>query len=123
MFSTELNTFAPSLFNDDGTMRLIEDKSKLKRDIQVTIPARCVPKPIALIVNVSQLLWVLEWPKSGRLESIVIISIKRISIIGCDSSTLGFMHVTAGSSLFRDNATGVMNSKNRNIGDMVHFII
>ena len=45
MFSTELNTFAPSLFNDDGTMRLIEDKSKLKRDIQVTIPARCVPKP------------------------------------------------------------------------------
>ena len=40
-------------------------------------------------------------------------------MICCDSSTLGFMHVTAGSSLFRDNATGVMNSKNRNIGDMV----
>ena len=73
VFSTELNTFAPSLFNDDGTMRLIEDKSKLKRDIQVTIPARCVPKPLVLIVDVSQLLWVLEWPKSGRLEFIVII--------------------------------------------------
>ena len=40
-------------------------------------------------------------------------------MICCDSSTLGFMHVTVGSSLFRDNATGVMNSKNRNIGDMV----
>ena len=40
-------------------------------------------------------------------------------MICCDSSTLGFMHVTVGSSLFRDNATGVMNSKNRNIGDIV----
>ena len=40
-------------------------------------------------------------------------------MICCDSSTLGFMHVTAGSSLFRDNATGVMNSKNRNIAVMV----
>ena len=38
VFGTELNTFSPAMFKDDGTMRLPENKSSLKNMLQVGIP-------------------------------------------------------------------------------------
>ena len=71
VFATELTAYPPSMFDRDGNMRLATGKSTLKRNLQVEITQRNALSPTALVVDVSAVLWTIDWPSHGTVETFI----------------------------------------------------
>lgn len=62
VLATELTAYPPSMFHADGQMRAAAGKSTLKKNIQVDVSQRLSMSPTAIVVDVSAVIWTLEWP-------------------------------------------------------------
>ncbi|KAG0726524.1 hypothetical protein GWK47_036353 [Chionoecetes opilio] len=71
VFATELTAYPPSMFAPDGTMRIATGKATLKKNLQVEISQRNALTPTAIVVDVSALLWTVEWPVQGTVETFI----------------------------------------------------
>ncbi|KAG0729109.1 hypothetical protein GWK47_031017 [Chionoecetes opilio] len=71
VFATELTAYPLSKFASDGTMRIVTGKATLKKNLQVEISQRNALTPTAIVVDVSALLWTLEWPIQGTVETFI----------------------------------------------------
>ena len=61
ILSTELAAYPPSMFDEHGLMRSAQ-KSELKRNLQVLVSERAIVPVDTTVVDVSALLWTLNWP-------------------------------------------------------------
>ena len=61
----------PSMFEDNGDMRITKSKSVLKKKIRVEISDRN-PMPDTIIINGCAVMWVIPWPFIGTLEDFVL---------------------------------------------------
>ena len=68
----ELSPVPPSMFDDNGDMRITKTKSTLKKKLQVEISARLVPPTDVAIVDGCAMLWVIPWPSKGNVEHFII---------------------------------------------------
>ena len=71
VFATELTMFPPSMFDHDGSMRVSTSKSVLKKNLQVEVSLRNTITPTAVVDDVSAVLWTLDWPTHGTVESFI----------------------------------------------------
>ena len=60
-----------SVFNADGQMRIAVGKSSLKKTMQVDLLQRSAIKPTAKVLDVSAVVWTLEWPARGTVANFV----------------------------------------------------
>ena len=70
VFATELTAHPPSMFEADGTMRTT-GKSTLKTNLQVETSQRNFLTPTSVVVDVSALLWTIEWPVHGTVTTFI----------------------------------------------------
>ena len=61
ILSTELAAYPPSMFDEHGLMRSAQ-KSEQKRNLQVLVSERAIVPVDTTVVDVSALLWTLNWP-------------------------------------------------------------
>ena len=71
VFATELTAYPPSMFDRDGYMRLATGKSILKRNLQIETSQRNALSPTALVVDVSAVLWTIDWPSHGTVDTFI----------------------------------------------------
>ena len=71
VLATELTAYPPSMFNADGQMRIAAGKSTLKKNIQVDVSQRLTLNPTAIVVDVSAVIWTIEWPAHGTVATFI----------------------------------------------------
>ncbi|KAK8388290.1 hypothetical protein O3P69_020350 [Scylla paramamosain] len=71
VFATELTAYPPSMFDPDGTMHIATGKTTLKKNLQVKISQRNALNPIAIVVDISALLWTLLLPVQGTVKTFI----------------------------------------------------
>ena len=71
VLATELTAYPPSMFHADGQMRVAAGKSTLKKNIQVDVSQRLTVSPTAIMVDVSAVMWTLEWPVHGTVATFI----------------------------------------------------
>ena len=71
MLATELTAYPPSMFSADGHMRIATAKSTLKKNIQVQVSKRLTEYPTAIVVDVSAVIWTIDWPVRGTAEMFI----------------------------------------------------
>ena len=71
VLATELTAYPPSMFHADGQMRVAARKSTLKKNIQVDVSQRLTMSPTAIAVDVSAVIWTLEWPAHGTVATFI----------------------------------------------------
>ena len=69
--ATELAAYPPSMFQADGQMRMATGKSILKKNLQVEVSQRLLACPTAVVVDVSAVLWTVNWPANGLVETFI----------------------------------------------------
>ena len=62
VFATELIVYPTSMFDSDGTIRISTGKNSLKKNMQVEIVQRNMKTPSVIVVDVSAVIWTLQWP-------------------------------------------------------------
>ena len=63
----ELSPVPPSLFEDNGEMRITKSKATLKKRLEVEVPSRFVEPAEATIIDGCAVLWVVPWPSKGTI--------------------------------------------------------
>ena len=71
VLATELTAYPPSMFTADGQMRIATGKSTLKKILQVEVSERLATSPTSMVVDASALLWTLNWPTHGTIETFI----------------------------------------------------
>ena len=71
VLGTELTAYPPSMFHADGQMRVAAGKSTLKKNIQVEVSQCLNMSPTAIVVDVSAVIWTLEWPAHGTVATFI----------------------------------------------------
>ena len=71
VLSTELTAYPPSMFQADGQMRVATGKATLKKNLQVEVSQRLTTSPTAMVIDVSALLWTLEWPSHRTVDTFI----------------------------------------------------
>ena len=67
VLATELTAYPPSMFQADGEMRLATGKSTLKNSLKVEVPQRLMTSPAVIVMDVSAVLWTVDWPTHGTV--------------------------------------------------------
>ena len=68
----ELAATPPSMFDENGDMRLTKTKSILKKKLQVEVSDRLSSSPHAFIIDGCAVLWVIRWPTKGTVEDFIL---------------------------------------------------
>ena len=63
---------SPSMFKDNGDIRITKSKLILKQKLQVEVSDRICPVPGAIIINGCVMLWMIPWPTNGTVMDFVI---------------------------------------------------
>ena len=71
VFSTELAAYPPSMFTENGTMQIATEKASLKHTLGEEVSARAWDSPTVLIVDVSAILWTVDWPVKATVGAFV----------------------------------------------------
>ena len=71
VLATELAAYPPSMFQADGQMRVATGKSALKKNLQVEISQRLTTGPTVRVIDVSAVLWTVDWPAHGTVDSFI----------------------------------------------------
>ena len=66
----ELSAVPPALFEDNGDMRS-QSKSTLKAKLQVTLSARLITPPDAIIIDGCAMMWSVHWPVNGTVKDYI----------------------------------------------------
>ena len=65
----ELSPVAPSMFEDNGDIRICKSKATLKNRLQVEVSSRFVEPADVILIDGCAVLWVISWPSSsGTVE-------------------------------------------------------
>ena len=67
VLATELTAYPPSMFQADCEMRVATVKSKLK----VEVSQRLITSQTAIIMDVSAVLWTVDWPTHGTVGTFI----------------------------------------------------
>ncbi|KAG0729729.1 hypothetical protein GWK47_003399 [Chionoecetes opilio] len=67
------------MFQADGQMRVATGKVTLKKNLQVEVLQRLITSPTSMVVDVSALLWTLEWPSQGTVDTFISVFKHQIS--------------------------------------------
>ncbi|KAG0725210.1 hypothetical protein GWK47_039042 [Chionoecetes opilio] len=59
------------MFQADGQMRVATGKATLKKNLQVEVSQHLITSPTSMVVDVSTLLWTLEWPSQGTVDTFI----------------------------------------------------
>ena len=70
MLATELAAYPPSMFDAEGQMR-VATKSTLKKMFQVEVSQRLTIIPTAIVMDVSAVLWTVDWPSHANVETFI----------------------------------------------------
>lgn len=62
----------PSMFEENGDMRITKTKSILKKKLQVEVSDRLSSSPDAFIIDGCAVLWVIRWPTKGTVEDFIL---------------------------------------------------
>jgi len=83
----ELAPVPPSMFEDNGDMRITKSKAVLKQKLQVEVSDTMFPADGAIIVDGCAMLWVIQWPSKGTVEDYVqnLLSYLRDKLKICDT--------------------------------------
>ena len=65
----ELGAYPPCYFKEDGSMRLPNAKSELKKHLGVTVNSRQF-NPTDVVIDFSAWIWTVKWPKKGQLQQV-----------------------------------------------------
>ena len=68
----ELAPVPPSMFEENGDLRITKTKSVLKRKLQVEISDRACSSPTSIIIDGCAVFWVIWWPTKGTVEDFVL---------------------------------------------------
>lgn len=68
LLSYELSAVPPSMFDENGEMRITTTKSTMKRKLQVEHSSRLASSPQVTVIDGCALLWVVQWPASGTVQ-------------------------------------------------------
>lgn len=68
----ELAATPPSMFEENGDMRITKTKSILKKKLQVEVSDRLSSSPDAFIIDGCAVLWVIRWPTKGTVEDFIL---------------------------------------------------
>ena len=71
VLATELTAYPPSMFQADGQMRVATGKSTLKNNLQVEVSQRLPTCPTAIVMDVSAVLWTVNWPTNGTVDTFI----------------------------------------------------
>ena len=71
VLATELTAYPPSMFNSEGQMRIATGKSTLKKILQVEVPQCLITNPTAVVIDVSAVLWTIDWPAHGTIANFI----------------------------------------------------
>ena len=71
VLSTELTSYPPSMSNADGQMRVASGKSTLKNSLQAEVSERSTTIPTPIVMDVSALLWTIDWPLNRTVETFI----------------------------------------------------
>lgn len=71
VIATELTAYPPSMFHADGKMRIATGKSTLKKNIQVEVSQRLTISPTAIVMDVSAVIWTIDWPAHGTIGTFI----------------------------------------------------
>ena len=66
VLATELAAYPPSMFDAEGQMR-VATKSTLKKISQVEVSQRLTISPTAIVMDVSAVLWTVDWPSHANV--------------------------------------------------------
>ena len=69
----EISPIPPSMFKDNGEMRIATNKSELKK-LQVEVSPRLVDKVDSTIIDGCAPLWCVHWPEKGTVKDLWTIS-------------------------------------------------
>ena len=67
----ELAPVPPSMFEDNGDMRITKSKSTLKKKLQVETTHHTSFTPDSIILDGCAVLWVIQWPTRGTVEDYI----------------------------------------------------
>ena len=62
VLATELTAYQPSMFQADGEMRFATGKSTMKNSLKVEVSQCLITSPTAIVMDVSAVLWTVDWP-------------------------------------------------------------
>ena len=71
VLATELTAYPPSMFQADGEMRVATGKSTLKNSMKVEMSQRLITSPTAIVMDVSAVLWTIDWPTHGTVGTFI----------------------------------------------------
>ena len=71
VLATELTAYPPSMSQADGEMRVATGKSTLKNSLKVEVSQRLIPSPTAIVMDVSAILWTVDWPTRGTVGTFI----------------------------------------------------
>ena len=71
VFATELIAYPPSMFQADGEMHVATGKSTLKNNLKVEVSQRLITSPTAIVMDVSAVLWTVDWPTHGTVGTFI----------------------------------------------------
>ena len=71
VLATELTANPPSMFQADGEMRFATGKSTLKNSLKVEVSQRLNTSPTAIVMDVSAVLWTVDWPTHGTVSTFI----------------------------------------------------
>ena len=80
MLATELTAYPPSLFHANGQMRGASGKSTLKKKAQIEMSQRLTIAPSAIVFDVSAVIWTLDWPAQGTVNTFISGFMKYLSL-------------------------------------------
>ena len=67
----ELAAYPPSMFHPDGSMRIATGKACLKNILAVETSVRVWGQPSVIVVDVSAVLWTINWSTKGTVQTFV----------------------------------------------------
>ena len=71
VLATELTAYPPSMFQADGEMQVASGKSILKNSLKVEVSQRLITSPTAIAMDVSAVLWTVDWPTHGTVGTFI----------------------------------------------------
>ena len=71
VLSTELAAYPPYMFHPDGHTRMATGKSVLKKNLSMEVAFRELGSPTAVVIDVSAVLWTIDWPTKGSVQTFV----------------------------------------------------
>ena len=71
VLATELTAYLPSMYQADGEMQVATGKSTLKNSLKVEVSKRLITSPTAIVMDVSAVLWTVDWPTHGTVGTFI----------------------------------------------------